>query len=102
MDQSRETKGRSNTIQADWHPIVTAPFNRDLELAVFDAAGRAHRLVFPCRRVLHGWMEANTTVPVIVRPTHWRKWDDAVNPVLAWPVRSAQPASVVPMPTRAR
>ncbi len=47
MDPSREAKGRSKTIQSDWHPIVTAPFNRDLELAVFDAAGRPHRLRLP-------------------------------------------------------
>ena len=36
----------------DWQPISTAPFDRDLELAVFDTAGQVHALMFPCRRIL--------------------------------------------------
>jgi hypothetical protein len=50
-------------------------------LAVFDRAGGLHPLVFPCRRVLHGWVEAGTTVPVNVRPTHWRKWGYTASPL---------------------
>jgi hypothetical protein len=68
-------------FRMNWQPIVTAPFDRDLELAVFDSAGGLHPLVFPCRRVLHGWVEAGTTVPVNVRPTHWRKWGYTASPL---------------------
>jgi hypothetical protein len=33
-----------------WNLIDTAPFDRDLELAVIDSEG-AHSLSFPCRRI---------------------------------------------------
>jgi hypothetical protein len=70
----------SDHLQMDWQGIATAPFDRDLELAVLDADG-AHALVFPCRRVLRGWVEAKTAVPVNVHPTHWRDWSDSSSPV---------------------
>ena len=54
-------------------PIESAPFDRDLELAVIDYGG-AHALVFPCRRVLHGWVRAEANHHVSVHPTHWRHW----------------------------
>ncbi len=57
----------------EWQPIATAPFDRDLEVAVIDYDG-VHALVFPCRRILHGWMSAETDHPVTVYPTHWREW----------------------------
>jgi hypothetical protein len=56
-----------------WQPIASAPFGRELELAVVDRDG-AHALVFPCRRTLTGWMRANTEERVDVSPTHWRDW----------------------------
>lgn len=56
-----------------WQQISTAPFDRDLELAVIDADG-PHPLVFPCRRILNGWMNAATRERLDVRPTHWRVW----------------------------
>jgi len=56
-----------------WNPIATAPFDRDLELAVIDASG-AHSLVFPCRRDLGGWINAQTKSRIAVQPTHWRAW----------------------------
>jgi hypothetical protein len=59
----------------DWHPIATAPFDRDLELAVLEA-GNAHALVMRCRRNRHGWANASTGKPVDVDPTHWRYWRD--------------------------
>ena len=40
-----------------WQPIVTAPYDRDLELAVIDGKGE-HSLVFPCRRTEKGWVDA--------------------------------------------
>ena len=35
-----------------------------------------HAVVFPCRRVLGGWVKATTLKPVDVRPTHWREWSN--------------------------
>jgi hypothetical protein len=60
--------------EAMWQPADTAPFDRELELAVLDKDG-THALVFPCRRVLHGWIDAATRKQVEVRPTHWREWN---------------------------
>jgi hypothetical protein len=59
-----------------WQSVSTAPFDRDLELAVIDTDG-AHALVFPCRRILNGWMKVDTKERLDVRPTHWREWDRA-------------------------
>ena len=56
-----------------WKPIATAPFDRDLELAVIES-GDAHALVFPCRRVVGGWIKASTRERLEIRPTHWRDW----------------------------
>jgi hypothetical protein len=56
-----------------WQPIASAPFDCDLELAVIDAGG-PHALVFACRRILGGWMNAETKERLDVQPTHWRRW----------------------------
>ena len=59
--------------RGDWHPVACAPFDRDLELAVL-AYGEEHTLVFPCRRILNGWVNAETKQRLDVHPTHWREW----------------------------
>jgi hypothetical protein len=59
----------------NWLSIDTTPFNRDLELAVLDDDG-SHAVVFPCRRILGGWVKAATGGPVNVHPTHWREWNN--------------------------
>ena len=41
----------------DWKPIDTAPFDRDVELAVINSDGK-HALTFPCRRTIGGWVNA--------------------------------------------
>jgi hypothetical protein len=56
-----------------WQPISTAPFERDLELAVIDESG-VHSLVFPCRRAIVGWVNSQTGSHVPVNPTHWQIW----------------------------
>ena len=56
-----------------WNFIATAPFDRDLELAVLDQDG-AHSLIFPCRRILTGWIDSMTRQRLEVSPTHWREW----------------------------
>lgn len=62
-----------------WHPITTAPSDRDIELAVLDLDG-PHALVFPCRRIAAGWMNAQSGERLDVRPTHWREWRDGPPP----------------------
>jgi hypothetical protein len=66
----------------EWQGISTAPFDRDLELAVIDATG-IHTLVFPCRRALRRWINATTSASIDVHPTHWREWNDSVSPLFA-------------------
>ena len=73
LDQSAEIASSDNFIM-EWNPIATAPFDRDLELAVIDYNG-THALVFPCRRHLHGWINARTKKSIDgLLPTHWREW----------------------------
>jgi hypothetical protein len=56
-----------------WQPAASAPFDRDLELAVIDRMG-THALVFRCRRAQTGWINARTGRRVDIDPTHWRDW----------------------------
>jgi hypothetical protein len=64
----------SKTRMTEWRPISSAPFDRDLELAVIGPDG-PDPLAFPCRRILSGWINAETKERVdVVRPTHWREW----------------------------
>jgi hypothetical protein len=56
-----------------WQPIATAPFDRNIGLAVNDYWG-THALVFPCRRILGGWIKAETKEQLDVHPTHWCEW----------------------------
>ena len=67
--------GPTNLITMKWFEIETAPFNRDLELAVIEADGDIYAVVFPCRRVVDGWIKAATGRPVELHPTHWRDWE---------------------------
>jgi hypothetical protein len=60
-------------VAMEWQPIATAPFACDLELAVIKYDG-IHALVFPCRRILGGWMNPETKMRITVYPTHWREW----------------------------
>jgi len=56
-----------------WERIESAPFDRDLELAVIEG-NAIHKLVFPCRRVHGGWAKAKSADRITVQPTHWRMW----------------------------
>jgi hypothetical protein len=58
-----------------WQPISTAPFERDLELAVIED-NEAHALVFRCRRASYGWINAESGKLIDISPTHWREWRD--------------------------
>ena len=56
-----------------WETISTAPYDRDLELAVIEA-GHVYPLIFACRRLPHGWAKVPTRERILVNPTHWRPW----------------------------
>jgi hypothetical protein len=58
-----------------WEPISSAPFGRDIELAVVNQDG-THALVFACQRIVGGWMNSATKERLDVRPTHWREWNE--------------------------
>jgi len=73
MVTSDEILYEDNSMNAEWRPVSTAPFDRDLELAVLDWEG-THMLVFPCRRIVSGWLDAETKEQIDVEPTHWRSW----------------------------
>jgi hypothetical protein len=57
-----------------WQAISTAPFDRDLELAFIDADGAIHALVFPCRRIVDGWIKAESNERIDLCLSHWREW----------------------------
>ncbi len=70
IEYSRAVANQSNL---GWQPISSAPFDRNLELAVIDYDG-GHALVFPCRRILRGWITSETKERINVQPSHWREW----------------------------
>ncbi len=61
--------------QRTWHPISTAPFNRDLEVCVAGDHGPRH-IPFPCRRETDGWINADLGIRVELDPIDWRAWPD--------------------------
>jgi hypothetical protein len=63
-----------------WSRLDTStavPPDREVRLAVIDAAGAVHALVFPCRRSGEGWVDAKTGRRVDVFPTHWQDWAES-------------------------
>lgn len=56
-----------------WEEISTAPYDRDLELAVIER-DHLHPLIFACRRTPGGWIKVATRERIVVHPTHWRLW----------------------------
>lgn len=75
MIQVKARRAVSVKAKTMWNPILSAPYGRDLELAVFDEEG-THALVFPCVRSQEGWKNATTGARVDIRPTHWRDWEE--------------------------
>jgi hypothetical protein len=72
VDANQRVSGCDMAIST-WQPISTAPFNRDLELAVLEGTD-VHALVVCCRRGSYGWVDAATGKRIEVDPTHWREW----------------------------
>lgn len=57
-----------------WQDVSSAPFDRDLEIAVINGHG-THAVAFACRRIVGGWMNAETRQRLpMLEPTHWREW----------------------------
>lgn len=75
VDQDQRHGPRMGYVSDMWAPIDSAPYDAELQLAVFDAEG-PHALVFPCRRVLGGWANALNGDRIEITPTHWRLWSD--------------------------
>jgi hypothetical protein len=73
MSATTSTLGGRPVVDVMWHPISTAPFDHELELAVIDDKG-TRAICFACRRILGGWVKSDTRRPVELRPTHWRDW----------------------------
>jgi hypothetical protein len=73
MIQVKARRAVSVKAKTMWDSILSAPYGRDLELAVVDEEG-THALVFPCVRSREGWKNATTGARVDIRPTHWRDW----------------------------
>jgi hypothetical protein len=73
IETKRSDYAERQTALTGWQPIDSAPFGRDLELAVIDRDG-PHALAFACRRAADGWMGVQTRQQIDVRPTHWRQW----------------------------
>lgn len=62
-----------------WRDIDTAPFDRELELAVID--GEVRPLGGFCLRHGDGWFDAETLRPIEVSATHWRSRWPVIFPV---------------------
>jgi hypothetical protein len=73
LDQNNGGLQRVNKTRMEWKPISSAPFDRELEVAVIDRDG-PHVLVFAARRIVAGWIKAETKEQIDVHPTHWREW----------------------------
>ena len=62
-----------------WRDIKTAPFDRELELAIID--GEIRPISRVCLRHGDGWFDAETLQPIKVTPTHWRSRWPVIFPV---------------------
>ncbi len=56
-----------------WHPVATAPFDRDLEIRIRDEDG-VRVAPFPCRQTAQGWVNADLDVRARLMAVEWRPW----------------------------
>jgi hypothetical protein len=68
-----------NTAERPWEPISRAPFDRDLELAIINRDG-PDVILFPCRRVVDGYIDPRTNRRIDLNPSHWREWKKPPSP----------------------
>jgi hypothetical protein len=77
--KSKQISGSHGWHPGMWHQVTSpndVPNDRDVRLAVIDARGKVHTLVFPCRRVGDSWIDTKLQRKVEVHPTHWQVWTD--------------------------
>ncbi len=87
LERSLTMRSQELCERMDWRRAAVAPFDRVLELAVMSAAG-IDTIAVPCRRVLRGWIAAESGKPVDVQPTHWREWSsDKMSGMVRTPAR---------------
>jgi hypothetical protein len=60
----------SRLLRNEWREISSAPFDREIELAIIDRDIHVSRS--PRLRHGDGWLDAETLRPVEVTATHWR------------------------------
>lgn len=67
--------------RARWHPISTAPHNRELELRVTEN-GEDVTLEFPCLHTNAGaWINVDLGTEIKIEPTEWRLWERGEPPL---------------------
>src|SRR5271157_5612720 len=76
VDLNQNDAGVGLLNGAMWRPVSTAPFDRDLRLAVLAQSGDAHALVFPCRRVVGCLVKSETRQRLELSPSHWQEWEE--------------------------
>jgi hypothetical protein len=55
-----------------WHPVSTAPCNRELELRISDE-GKISTLEFPCLLTNSGsWIDVDLGTRIVIQPLEWR------------------------------
>jgi len=73
---SDEYKLNAHSIEAKqspaWQTIVTAPFDRDIEVAVLNERGYEVFALF-VRRTQAGWLANRIDDFLAIAPTHWRE-----------------------------
>lgn len=60
----------SRLLRNEWREIASAPFDREIEVAIID--GNTGLPGVSCLRHRDGWLDAKTLRPVEVTATHWR------------------------------
>ncbi len=63
-----------------WHPISTAPCNRELELRIAED-GATRTLEFPCLQTNAGdWIDVDLGTRIVIDPVEWRIWQHPKSP----------------------
>ena len=57
-----------------WHPIDTAPIEKDVMLIVTDGQGEPYAVLKPFRLTAAGWVSSVKGTPLAVTPLHWRPY----------------------------
>jgi hypothetical protein len=64
----------SRLLRNEWREIASAPFDREIEVAISDGSINKPRGSC-CLRHRDGWLDAETLTPIEVTATHWRyRW----------------------------